>query len=138
MANKDNRTIVVLDMGINGMSVLNLLKRELVEETFVYINDLDVDNYEGMEIDDIDYQRRMSAYVSFGLFILGMIILILAYALENTVIEIIREFLLIIGWVVLWDLVEDIIFTDNKRKLDRLNKLQLYDSKVEFVFDRNK
>lgn len=61
MANKDNRTIVVLDMGINGMSVLNLLKRELVEETFVYINDLDVDNYEEMEIDDIE--RRISILI---------------------------------------------------------------------------
>lgn len=61
MANKDNRTIVVLDMGINGMSVLNLLKRELGEETFVYINDLDVDNYEGMEIDDIE--RRINILI---------------------------------------------------------------------------
>ena len=29
------------------------------------------------------------------------------------------------------------IFTDNKRKIERLNKLQLYDAKVEFVFNKN-
>ena len=115
--------------------VLEFHSNEITEEEQNRIRKIIKNNY-GMEIDDIDYQRRMSGYVSFGLFILGMIILILAYALENSVIEFIREFLLIIGWVVLWDLVEDIIFTDNKRKLERLNKLQLYDSKVEFVFDK--
>lgn len=117
--------------------VLEFHCTEISEDEQNRIRKIIKNNY-GMEIDDIDYQRRMSAYISFGLFILGMVILILAYALENTVIEIIKEFLLIIGWVVLWDLVEDIIFTDNKRKLERLNKLQLYDSKVEFVFDRDK
>ncbi len=60
MANsKDNRNIVVLDMGINGLSVLNLLKKELSEETIVYLNDLEVDNYEGKEISEIEYKIKV-------------------------------------------------------------------------------
>lgn len=60
MANsKDNRNIVVLDMGINGLSVLNLLKQELSEETIVYLNDLEVDNYEGKEISEIEYKIKV-------------------------------------------------------------------------------
>lgn len=94
-----------------------------------------IKNNYGMEIDDIDYENRWSKYISFGLFIIGIFILICAYYIENTVFEFVREFLLIIGWVVLWDLVEDLIFTSNKRKIERLNKLQLYDSKVEFIFE---
>ena len=62
-----------------------------------------------------------------------LVIFLVAYLLE-----IFKEFLIIAGWVVLWDMLESVIFTDNKRKIERLNKLQLYDSQVEFVFDTNK
>ena len=94
-----------------------------------------IKNNYGMEIDDIDYQNRISKYISLVLFVLGILIFILAYALENHLIGIVKEFLFIAGWVVLWDMLESVLFTDNKRKLERLNKLQLYDSSVEFVFD---
>lgn len=54
MANKYNGSVVVLDMGINGSHALNLLKKELSEETIVYINDLEISNYEGMEFYEIE------------------------------------------------------------------------------------
>lgn len=95
-----------------------------------------VKNNFGMEIDDIDYENRMSGYISIILFIVGIAILIIAYALEGKILELIDELLFIAGWVVLWDMMESIIFTNNERKIKRLNKLQLYDSKVEFVFDK--
>ena len=62
--------------------------------------------------------------------------LILGYALEDKILKILDELIVITGWVVLWDMMEGIIFTNNERKIERLNKLQLYDSKVEFVFDK--
>ena len=93
-----------------------------------------IKNNYGMEIDDIDYESRINGYISAGLFIIGVVFLIFAYAVEETAFEIIREFLFIISWVILWDLVEDFIFTNNKRRIQRLNKLQLYDSQVEFIF----
>lgn len=54
MASKYNGSVVVLDMGINGSYALNLLKKELSEETIVYINDLEISNYEGMEFYEIE------------------------------------------------------------------------------------
>ena len=96
-----------------------------------------IKNNYGMEIDDIDYQARFNGLISTILFIIGVVVLILAYAVEDTTLEIIREFLFIVSWVILWDLVEDFIFTNNKRRIERLNKLQLYDSQVEFVFDKD-
>ena len=92
-------------------------------------------NY-GMEIDDIDYENRMSGYISAILFIVGIVIFIIAYALEGKILKIIDEFLFILGWFIIWDMLESIIFTSNERNIKRLNKLQLYDSKVEFIFDK--
>lgn len=95
-----------------------------------------VKNNFGMEIDDIDYENRMGGYISAILFIVGIVIFIIAYALEGKILKIIDEFLFILGWVIIWDMLESIIFTSNERNIKRLNKLQLYDSKVEFIFDK--
>ena len=95
-----------------------------------------VKNNFGMEIDDIDYKNRMNIYVSILLFVIGAATLILGYALEDKILKILDELIVITGWVVLWDMMEVIIFTNNERKIEKLNKLQLYDSKVEFVFDK--
>ena len=59
MANKYNGSVVVLDMGINGSHALNLLKKELSEETIVYINDLEISNYEGTEKNALIYADFM-------------------------------------------------------------------------------
>lgn len=117
--------------------VLEIHSEELDIEEQGRIRKIFKNNY-GMEIDDIDYENRISKYISLILFILGTLIFVLAYALEDSLIQIIKEFLFIAGWVVLWDMLETVIFADNKRKIERLNKLQLYDAKVEFVFDKNK
>ena len=116
--------------------VLEIHSEELEIEEQGRIRKIFKNNY-GMEIDDIDYENRISKYISLGLFVIGILILILAYALEDSLLRFIKEFLFIASWVVLWDMLESVIFTDNKRKMERLNKLQLYDAKVEFVFDKN-
>ena len=115
--------------------VLEIHSEELGIEEQGRIRKIFKNNY-GMEIDDLDYENRISKYISLALFIIGILIFILAYALENVIPNIIKEILFIAGWVVLWDMLESVLFTDNKRKIERLNKLQLYDAKVEFVFDK--
>ena len=90
----------------------------------------------GMEIDDIDYQNRMARYVSIILFLLGTLIFVLAYTIKIPFGDILNEFLAVVAWVILWRMIEELLFTNNERKIMRLNKLQLYDSKVEFVFDK--
>lgn len=92
-----------------------------------------VKNNFGMEIDDIDYENRMNNYMAAGLTILGIILIVIAYLVEETMFSVIQEILLIVGWVLLWDMLEAILFDNNKRKIKRLNKLQLYDAKFEFV-----
>ena len=62
MASKYNGSVVVLDMGINGSYALNLLKKELSEETIVYINDLEISNYEGMEFYEIEKRLEYKKY----------------------------------------------------------------------------
>lgn len=113
--------------------VLEFHCKELSIEEQARVKKIIKNNY-GMEIDDIDYETRINKYISIVLFLLGLLFLVLAYVVEGGILEIIKEILLIVGWVVLWDLIENIIFTNNKRKIERLNKMQLYDSHVEFVF----
>ena len=117
--------------------VLEFHCQEITKEEQDRVKRIIKNNY-GMEIDDIDYEKRISSLISLILFIIGILIFVVAYALEDVLLEILKEFLIIAGWVVLWDMLESVIFTDNKRKIERLNKLQLYDSQVEFVFNTNK
>lgn len=95
-----------------------------------------IKNNYGMEIDDLDYENRLESYTSIGLFIIGTLLLILYFVLPEATLSILKEMILLISWVILWDMVENVIFTSNKRKLERLNVLQIYDSKIEFVFDK--
>lgn len=94
-----------------------------------------IKNNYGMEIDDLDYEESWNTYISIGLFIIGTLFLLIGFALPDTTWSIIKEMVSIVGWVILWDMMESIIFTSNKRKLERLNTLQIYDSQIEFVFD---
>jgi len=90
----------------------------------------------GMEIDDIDYAMRFSNYESIILFVVGLICFLVSYALPSNIWDAIPEFMDIAGWVIWWDMLESLFFTNNERKLKRLNKMQLYESRIEFVFDK--
>ena len=75
----------------------------------------------------------MNNYIAVAMTVLGILLLILAYIVDGTVFSVVQEILLIIGWVLLWDMLESILIDNNKRKIKRLNKLQLYDAKFEFI-----
>lgn len=95
-----------------------------------------IKNNYGMEIDDRDYDVKEANKKSTFLFILGFLLLLVAFALEGKIPEFIEEFIYIAGWVALWEMIECLILDNPKKKIERLNKLQLYDSEVTFVFDR--
>ncbi len=97
-----------------------------------------VKNNFGMDIDDVDYENRMNNFVATALTLLGILLLVLAYSVEFFAQSVIQEIIFIIGWVLVWDMFETVLFDNNKRKIKRLNKLQLYDSKIEFVERENK
>ena len=47
----------------------------------------------------------------------------------------IAEFFMISGWVFIWEMVETISITRSELISKRLNKLQLYDAEIRFIFD---
>ena len=94
-----------------------------------------IKNNYGMEIDDRDYDVRVAYKQCSFLFILGFILLFVAFALDGKIPNFIGEFLYIAGWVALWEMIESLILYNPQKRTERLNKLQLYDSEVTFVFE---
>lgn len=95
-----------------------------------------IKNNYGMEIDDRDYDVKISNQKSIFLFILGTILLITSIALEGKITEFIQEVVYIAGWVAIWEMFESLFLENNEKRIERLNNLQLYDSEVRFIFDK--
>ena len=55
--------IGILDMGIDNISILNLLQKNFKFEHFIYVNDLDCPEYEGLSEEEI--LKRVETNVSF-------------------------------------------------------------------------
>ena len=94
-----------------------------------------IKNNYGMEIDDRDYDVKIAYQKSAFLFILGMILLLIALSIEGKFFAFVEEFLYIAGWVALWEMCEALLLENATKRTERLNKLQLYDSEVRFVFE---
>lgn len=90
----------------------------------------------GMEIDDIDYSLKEANKKAITLFVFGAVFLILSYLLYSHVWDFFYELVNIAGWVALWDMVEILILDNDELRIERLNKLQLYDATVTFIFDK--
>lgn len=108
---------------------------EIPEEQQLRVKKVIKNNY-GMEIDDRDYDIHVANRKCISLFVLGILILILSYALENILLEVFLEFLYIAGWVALWEMCEVLMLNNAAKRTERLYKLQLYDSEIRFVFPR--
>lgn len=94
-----------------------------------------IKNNYGMEIDDNDYDIRMANRKSLVLAIVGTILLLAECLLGKYLGDVLSNFLCVVWWVAIWDMLELQIFNNGDNKLQRLNNLQLYDSTIEFVFD---
>lgn len=94
-----------------------------------------IKNNYGMEIDDRDYDVKVAWQKSMLLFFVGILLLIIAYALTEKVYAFVEEFLFIAGWVALWEMFEELTLQNAEKRTERLNKLQLYDSEVIFLFE---
>lgn len=94
-------------------------------------------NY-GSDIDDIDYDIRHHNYRAISLFVIGAIFIFLSLVLNSLtsyLAEFASEFCIITGWVFIWDMVEAISIKRSELISKRLNKLQLYDAEIAFIFD---
>ncbi len=114
--------------------VLEIHCPEISEETQERAKKAIKNNY-AMEIDDNDYDMSVVNKKSLGLAIVGIILLIVQCLLERFLGEVISNFLCVIWWVAIWDMIELQILDNEEIKWKRLNNLQLYDSVIKFVFD---
>ena len=94
-------------------------------------------NY-GSDIDDIDYELRMHNHKAFLYLLFGAFFIFMSFIfskLSFSLAGFIAEFFMISGWVFVWDMVETVSIKRSELISDRINKLQLYDAEITFIFD---
>lgn len=94
-------------------------------------------NY-GMDIDDADYDiaRVNRRSLIYGL--IGIIILIINLITEKYIGAVLSNFICVVWWVAIWEMVELQTIEKHDLKWKRLNYQQLYDAEITFVFDKKK
>ena len=91
----------------------------------------------GMEIDDADYDisKTNSKSIVFG--IVGLLLLIANILTEKYINAVISNFVCVVWWVAIWEMVELQVMDKSDLKWKRLNYQQLYDADITFVFDED-
>lgn len=92
-------------------------------------------NY-GMDIDDADYDitRVNRRSLIYGL--IGIVILIINLITEKYIGAVLSNFICVVWWVAIWEMVELQTIEKPDLKWKRLNYQQLYDAEITFVFDK--
>lgn len=94
-----------------------------------------IKNNYGMEIDDVEYDVSVQNKRSFVMLISGLLLLVINIVFEKYIGSIISNFLSVVWWVAIWDLVEIQTMDKADNKAKRLSYQQLYDAEVLFIFD---
>lgn len=93
-----------------------------------------IKNNYGMEIDDNEYDLATNNKKAVLLAAFGALFLILNILIDSLG-KFISDFVCLVWWVAIWDMVEIFLVENQEIKWKRLNNQQLYDSTVNFVFD---
>ena len=95
-----------------------------------------IKNNYGMDIDDMDYDisKINSKSIIYG--VVGILILIINLITEPILGEVLSNFICVVWWVAIWEMVELQTIEKSDAKWKRLNYQQLYDSEITFVFDK--
>ena len=94
-----------------------------------------IHNNYGIEIDDVDYERWLENRRSIILAIVGFVLLGVNILTDKYVNSIISNFICVVWWVAMWDMIELQTLNKSDYKATRLNYQQLYDAQVTFVFE---
>ena len=116
--------------------VLEIYCPEISEEQQLRVKKVIKNNY-GMEIDDRDYDIHVANRKCISLFFMGLVFMLLSFALNNKVTQFVVEFFSIAGWVALWEMFEVLMLNNSAKRTERLYKLQLYDSEIRFAFPKD-
>ena len=118
---------------INTDIIIEIHCPEIDEDTQNKVKKSIKNNY-GMEIDDNEYDLSVNNKRATIFALAGIIGLILNIMLENLG-RILSDFICVVWWVAIWDMVEILILNNQEIKWKRLNNQQLYDSTIKFVFE---
>ena len=97
-----------------------------------------IKNNYGMEIDDADYDvsRINKRSITYG--ILGLLILAINLLTEKYIGPVLSNFICVIWWVAIWEMVELQTIEKSDLKWKRLNYQQLYDAEIKFICKKEK
>ena len=94
-----------------------------------------IKNNYGIEIDDIEYDMMLQNRRSIILLVVGVLLLVINIFTEKYIGAVLSNFLNIVWWVAIWDMIELQTIEKSDNKWKRLNYQQLYESEIKFVFD---
>ena len=118
---------------INTDIILEIHCPEISEELQSKIKKNIKNNY-GMEIDDNEYDLAINNRRSWLFAIIGIVFLVINILVEN-IGRLLADFICVVWWVAIWDMIEIWLIDNREIKAKRLNYQQLYDSTIKFVFD---
>lgn len=95
-----------------------------------------IKNNYGMEIDDVDYDLSKVNVRSFIYGFIGLLILVINLITEKYIGAVLSNFICVIWWVAIWEMVELQTIEKTDLKWKRLNYQQLYDADITFVFGK--
>lgn len=121
---------------INADIVLEIHSPELKEEQKEKIMKSIKNNY-GIEIDDIDYEIMLANRRSIVLIAVGIILLVVNILVDKYIHNsFLSNFISVVWWVAIWDMVELQTLDRSENKSRRLNYQQLYDAEITFVTEK--
>ena len=94
-----------------------------------------VKNNFGMDIDDADYDIAKTNRISLVYGLVGLILLIINLLTEKYIGPVLSNFICVVWWVAIWEMVELQFMEKANLKWKRLNYQQLYDAQITFKFD---
>lgn len=95
-----------------------------------------IKNNYGMEIDDMDYEIAKINAKSMIYGFIGILILIINLLTEKYIGPVLSNFICVVWWVAIWEMVELQTIEKSDLKWKRINYQQLYDSEISFIFDK--
>ena len=104
-----------------------------------------VRNHYGVHVFDNNIDLYDSNKKIFGLIIIGIIFVLFVYLSDNvdvinttaiTTMGVLREILLITGWVFIWAAVEDLVFNRHKLLESRRDNIQMLNSEIMFETEK--
>ena len=120
---------------LNTDIVIELHCKEVSEEKTEKMVKAIKNNY-GMEIDDMDYEISKVNAKSLIFGFVGVLLLALNILTEKYIVAVLSNFICVVWWVAIWEMVELQTMEKTNLKWKRINYQQLYDAEISFIFDK--